>query len=84
MKASGMDGGIANAGDGTIFALAPDSDSAWEAGVADPFDEKAVDGRSLRKRCFSVWSQAEGFVSVWGRRYGPVPDPRQAILLPAV
>lgn len=33
MKASGMDGGIANAGDGTIFALAPDSDSAWEAAL---------------------------------------------------
>lgn len=76
MKVLGINDGIVNAGGSTIFALAPDSGAAWEACVADPFDEKAVYGLSLCNRCLSVSSQNETFVSVEGRRYGHILDPR--------
>ena len=76
MKALGIDDGIINAGGSTIYALVPAAGTPWEIAVSEPDDDGSVYTLSLCNRCFSTSSQAETFVTVGGRRYGHILDPR--------
>ena len=76
MRAMGIDDGIVNAGGSTIYALAPDASQAWDVSVADPLDDGKVYSVSLCNQCFSTSSQSETYVTIAGRRYGHILDPR--------
>lgn len=76
MRAMGIDDGIVNAGGSTIYALAPDVSQAWDVSVADPLDSGKVYSVSLCNQCFSTSSQSETYVTIAGRRYGHILDPR--------
>lgn len=76
MRAMGIDDGIINAGGSTIYALAPDISQAWDVSVADPLDSGKVYTVSLCNQCFSTSSQSQTYVTIAGRRYGHILDPR--------
>ena len=76
MRELGIDDGIINAGGSTIYALGPAAGDEWDIAVSDPADNRSAYSFSLLNRCLSTSCQSETFVTVDGKRYGHILDPR--------
>ncbi len=76
MRELGIDDGIINAGGSTIYALSPVSSDGWDVAVSDPACDDSVYTFALANRCLSTSTQTETFVTINGRRYGHIFDPR--------
>lgn len=76
MRELGIDDGIINASGSTIYALGPAAGDEWDIAVSDPADNRSAYSFSLLNRCLSTSCQSETFVTVDGKRYGHILDPR--------
>ncbi len=76
MREMGIDDAVINAGGSTIYALSPVSGDGWDVAVSDPAGDGSVYTFTLANRCLSTSTQTETFVTVDGRRYGHILDPR--------
>ena len=76
MRELGIDDGIINAGGSTIYALGTVAGDEWDIAVSDPANNRSAYSFNLLNRCLSTSCQSETFVTVDGKRYGHILDPR--------